>query len=104
MFKKYYLIYIFFILLMLFGCSTMPKIDNYELYYKQLDQKIKTGQNKEATINVFGSPNLIFTGEKEKEVWLYNTIGVDNQKYELFLFFNKNNLLEKYELIDPSLE
>jgi hypothetical protein len=60
------------------GCSNPPPPEPADqLTVGKVQGEIKVGQSAASVIEVLGSPNIITTDEKRREVWVYDKISTD---------------------------
>lgn len=67
------------LLLPLSGCSLPPKEPGPEdrLTVGKVQGEIKVGQSGAEVVQILGSPNMITTDEKRREVWVYDKISTE---------------------------
>jgi len=66
--------------LALSGCvAHTPKDDKANLTIGKVQQQIKVGLSSAEVVEILGSPNLVSTDEKRREVWVYDRVSRESR-------------------------
>ena len=84
MFKKLFCAILGLVLLAMIGCSAdyhagevKKGMDGDRLTVGTVQREIKIGMSSASVAEVLGSPNVVTTDEKRREVWVYDKIATD---------------------------
>lgn len=67
-----------FALVALIGCAGAPPSDEADrLTVGTVQREIKVGMDAASVVEILGSPNIVTTDEKRREVWVYDKVSSD---------------------------
>ena len=69
-------IFFFIFIIVLSGCAATNKNDNKasNLTVGNVQKEIKVGMSQADVLSALGSPNMVSTDEKKREVWVYDKV------------------------------
>lgn len=65
------------VLLLLAGCASPSPEEGDELTVGTVQGRIEVGMDAASVAEILGSPNIVTTDEKRREVWIYDKVSSD---------------------------
>ncbi len=59
------------------GCATKAEIQEDRLTVGKVQAEIKVGMDAAKVAEILGSPNIVTTDDKRREVWIYDKVSTD---------------------------